>query len=106
VLHTIVTIALLLHGLGHAAGFWTAAPTWFGAAWLVPGIGFLVGSWAFWQGAEWASLAILASAVLSMLLILLSEALTPGPIASAFAFNLALVLTLLVPWSRRLLLGV
>ena len=104
-LHLIIMLLLLLHGTGHAVGFWMPVPTWFRLTWLLPGIGFILGSWAFWQRADWWPTVILGSASLSLLLVFLTGAVKPGPLASAFAFDLAIIVVLVVPWTRRLILG-
>jgi hypothetical protein len=104
-LHAIITAVLMLHGVGHAVGFWLPVPTWFALAWLLPGIGFLIGSWAFWQRADWWPLVVLLAALASLLLVLLTGELKAGPFASAFLFDLAVIVALVVPWSRRIMLG-
>ena len=45
-------LILLMHGVGHAVGCWMPVPTWFKVAWLLPGLGFLVGNWGLWQRAD------------------------------------------------------
>ena len=57
-LHLILALLPLLHGVGHAVGFWMSVPTWLTVAWLVPGIGFLVGGWALWQRVDWSPTAL------------------------------------------------
>ena len=104
-LHPVITLALLMHGVGHAVGFRMPVATWFAVAWLLPGIGFLAGTGALWQRADWWPTAVLASAIVSLLLVLPTGALKPGPLASAFAFDLVILVVLLVPWSRRLVVG-
>jgi hypothetical protein len=44
-LHLSIALLLLMHGVGHAVGFWMPVPIRFTVTWLLPGIGFLVGSW-------------------------------------------------------------
>jgi hypothetical protein len=104
-LHLVIALLLLMHGVGHAIGFWMPVPTWFTVTWLLPGIGFLVGGWACWQRADWWPTVILGSAILSLVLVFPTGALKPGPLASALTFDLAIVVALVVPWTRRLVLG-
>jgi hypothetical protein len=105
-LNLLIVLALLLHGIGHAVGFWMAVPAWFAFAWLLPGVGFLVGAWGFWQQADWWPAALAASAAASLLMLALpTGALRQGPYGSAVAFDLVVFLAIAVPWSRRLLGG-
>jgi hypothetical protein len=105
-LHAAIALAIVLHGLGHAVGFWMPVPTWFALAWLLPGAGFLVGASGFWQHADWWPLVLVASAIASLLMLALpTGALRQSPFGSALAFNLVVILALLVPWSRRLVAG-
>jgi hypothetical protein len=106
-LHVLIVLALLMHGIGHAVGFWMAVPAWFAVSWLLPGIGFLVGSWGFWQHALWSPAVIIASAMMSILM--LAEptgASRQAPYGVALAFDLLVILAIAVPWSRRFIAGV
>jgi hypothetical protein len=60
---------------------------------------------ACWQRADWRPTVILGSAILSLLLVFPTRALKSGPLASALAFDLAITVALVVPWTRRLVLG-
>src|SRR4051812_6485810 len=105
-LHALVGAALVLHGVGHAVGFWLGVPAWFAATWLLPGVGFLVGAWGFWRHAEWWPIVVAVSAVASLLaLALQGGAPRQAPVGSALAFDLVVLAALLVPWSRRFVLG-
>jgi hypothetical protein len=105
-LHLLIVLALLLHGIGHAVGFWMPVPTWFAAAWLLPGLGFLVGAWGLWQQAGWWPAALIASAMVSLLMAALpAGALRAGPYGSALAFDVLVILAVAAPWGRRLAAG-
>jgi hypothetical protein len=104
-LHLMIALALLLHGVGHAVGFWIPVPSWFAVAWLLPGLGFLAGSWACWQRVDWWPVLIVASSAASLLLVLATGALRAGPLASALAFDVVVLAVLLVPWSRHVATG-
>ncbi|HZO27621.1 MAG TPA: hypothetical protein VFH48_16720 [Chloroflexota bacterium] len=102
-LHLLIVLALLLHGIGHAVGFWMAVPSWFAVACLAPGVGFLVGGWGFWQHAAWWPAVLAASAAASLLMLALpTGALRQAPYGSALAFDLIVLFLLVLPWSRRL----
>ncbi|MGH2352161.1 MAG: hypothetical protein ACRDJN_11180 [Chloroflexota bacterium] len=104
--HVVIALALLAHGVGHAVGFWMPVPAWFRLLWLLPGLAFLVGAWAFWQHAEWWPVAVGAAAAASLLTIVLAPStLRLGPYGSAFVFNALTLLVLLAPQGRRLLAG-
>jgi hypothetical protein len=106
-LHPLIVLALLLHGIGHAVGFWTAVPAWFALAWLLPGGGFLAGAWGFWQHTAWAPAVLVISATASLLMLALPiGALRQAPYGSALAFDLLVIVAIAAPWSRRLLAGV
>ena len=105
-LHTLIVLALLLHGIGHAVGLWMAVPAWFAVAWLLPGVGFPVGAWGCWQHATWWPTLLIASAAASLLMLALpTGALRQGPYGSAVAFDLLVILAIAAPWSRRLMAG-
>jgi hypothetical protein len=108
-LHALVALALVMHGVGHALGFWMAVPAWFAVAWLVPGAGFLAGAWGFWHHADWWPAVLVASATASLLMLVLpTGALRQAPFGSfgsALAFDLIVIVALMVPWSRRLVAG-
>ena len=106
-LHMLIVLVLLLHGVGHAVGFWMAVPGWFALAWLLPGVGFLAGAWGFWEHAAWAPAVLVASAAASLLMLALpTGALRQAPYGSALAFDLLVIFAFAVPWSRRLMAGV
>jgi hypothetical protein len=71
VLHPLILLAVLLHGIGHAVGFWMAVPSWFVFAWLLLGVGFLAGAWGFWQLADWSPAVLVVSAAASLLMLAL-----------------------------------
>lgn len=105
-LHVLVVLALMLHGIGHAVGFWTAVPAWFAVGWLLPGVGFLAGAWGCWQLAAWAPAALVASAAASLLMLALpTGALRQAPYGSALAFDILVILAIGVPRGRRLMTG-
>ena len=106
-LHVLIVLALLMHGIGHAVGFWLPVPAWFAVGWLLPGVGFLVGSWGFWQHAGWSPAALAASATASLLMLVMpTGALRQAPYGSALVVDLLVILASAVPWSRRLMAGV
>jgi hypothetical protein len=106
-LHLLIVLALLLHGIGHAVGFWLPVPSWFALAWLLPGAGFLVGAWGLWQYTGWWPPALVVSAAASLLMLALpTGALRQVPYGSALAFDLLVILAIAVPWTRRLTAGV
>jgi len=106
-LHLLIVLALLMHGIGHAVGFWMAVPAWFALGWLLPGVGFVVGAWGVWQHAAWSPAALVASAMASLLMLALpTGALRQPPYGSALAFDLLVILAITAPWSRRLMAGV
>ena len=83
-----------------------ADPAWFAVAWLLPGVGFLVGAWGLWQHADWWPAVLVASAAASLLVLALpAGALRQAPYGSALAFDLLVILAIAVPWGRRLLAG-
>jgi hypothetical protein len=100
--HALIALALVLHGIGHAVGFWMPVPTWFALAWLLPGAGFVLGAWAYLRRAQsWTALT-LASAAVSLALVLLAPGtLAPGPYSSAFVFDVVVLAALLIPAGRR-----
>ena len=105
-LHLLLVLALLLHGIGHAVGFWMAVPAWFAVAWLLPGVGFLAGAWGVWQHAGWASAVLVASAAASLLMLALpTGALRRASYGAALAFDLLVIVAIAVPWGRRLMVG-
>ena len=105
-LHLLIVLALLLHGIGHAVGFWMAVPAWFAVAWLLPGVGFVAGAWGFWQHAAWAPAVLVASAAASLLMLALpTGALRQAPYGSALAFDLLVILAIVAPSGRRLVAG-
>jgi hypothetical protein len=100
--HSLVALALVLHGAGHAVGFWMPVPAWFAVAWLVPGAAVGAGAWGVWRRAGWWPVVVLAAAVLSLLaLVLVPSAAQRGPYGSALALDLLAILVLLVPRTRR-----
>jgi hypothetical protein len=106
-LHLMVVLVLLAHGIGHGVGFWMPVPSWFAFAWLVPGAGFSVGAWGYWQHADWWPAVLMTSAALSLAMVMLpTGTLRQAPYASALAFDLLVILTIAMPWSRRLVGGV
>jgi hypothetical protein len=121
--HSILAVALLLHGIGHilfVMNAWGYSRTeagqgWLfsqvlhggqttegilGLLWLVPLAGFLVGTWGFYIGAAGWQPWLLASAVISSVLVLLWW----GSINTSSAF-FALVFNLIVIgivlWQRQ-----
>jgi hypothetical protein len=103
ILRIAIVVGLAAHGLGHTVGFGVGAPVWFAAAWLLPGLGFVVGSWGFWKHFSWWQPVTISSAILSLALEgLVGVSLQPGPYASAAVFNVLVLLVLLVPRTRQL----
>jgi hypothetical protein len=101
-LRVVVALALAAHGVGHAVGFGVAAPLWFAALWLVPGLGIVVAAWGFWKRLPWWQDLALASGAASLVLeTIVGVSLQPGPYASAAVFNALAVILLLVPQTRR-----
>jgi hypothetical protein len=101
--HALIALALLLHGAGHAVGFWMPVPAWLRLLWLAPGLVFLAGAWGYWQRAEWWPGVVAAAAVGSLLTVVLAPgALRLGPYGSAFVFDALILLVLLLPAGRRL----
>jgi hypothetical protein len=102
-LHLLIVLALLLHGIGHAVGFWMAVPSWFAVAWLAPGGGFLVGAWGFWQhAARWPAVLAASAAASLLMLALPTGALRQAPYGSALAFDLVVLFAVVMPWTRHL----
>jgi hypothetical protein len=88
--------------MGHSVGFEVGAPLWFAAAWLLAGIGFVVGAWGFWRHRNWWERVVLASALASLALEMLAGvSLQPGPYASAAVFNVLAISLLLIPRTRQ-----
>ena len=101
-LRIVIVVALAAHGVGHSVGFGVAAPLWFAAAWLLPGVGFVIGAWGFWTHRSWWEPLVLSSAVASVALeALVGVSLQPGPYASAAVFNALAIVLLLVPRTRQ-----
>jgi hypothetical protein len=102
VLHIVIALALAAHGVGHGVGFGVDAPLRFAAAWLLPGIGFVVGAWGFWRHRSWWQPLVLTSAVASLVLQIVAGVwLQPGPYASAAVFNILAISVLLIPRTRH-----
>jgi hypothetical protein len=90
-------------GWGTRSASGVGAQVWFAAAWLLPGLGFVVGSWGFCKHISWWHPVTIAFAVLSLALEgLAGVSLQPGPYASAAVFNVLVLLVLLVPRTRQL----
>jgi hypothetical protein len=98
----VIVLALAAHSVGHSVGFAVAPPLWFGAAWVVPGAGFLIGAWAFWTHRSWWEPVVFGSALASLALeAIAGVSLQPGPFASAAVFNALAIILLLVPRTRH-----
>jgi hypothetical protein len=98
----VITLALAVHGVGHTVGFGVPAPSWFAAAWLLAGAGFVMGAWAFWTHRSWWEPVVFCSALASLALeAMAGVSLQPGPYASAAIFNALTIILLLVPRTRR-----
>jgi hypothetical protein len=101
-LRIVIAVALAAHGVGHTVGLGVAAPLWFAAAWLLPGIGFAIGAWAFWTHRGWWEPLVFGSALASLgLEVIAGVSLQLGPYASAAAFNALAIILLLVPRTRH-----
>jgi hypothetical protein len=117
------TIAMVFHGIGHvlflmnAWGYWKTAHerAWLfadglklsqtgegiiGVLWLVPLIGFLIGTWGYVTQQSWWSSPALTAAILSSVMILLWwSSLNPSSAFFALAFNAVLLAVVL--WQQR-----
>lgn len=117
------TIAMLLHGIGHmlflmnAWGYWKtvdqrawlfadglklgqAGEGMLGLLWLLPLIGFVIGTWSlFAQQAWWAPLALVAALVSSIMLLVWWSSLNPSSACFALLFNLVVLAVAI--WQQR-----
>ncbi len=89
-------VFLIMHGIGHTAGFWVGSRT-FGILWLLGLLGFVAAGLAFfdiWVPRAWWSGLTVASAVVSAVLILLFTP-APGPKLNALIVNIGILLAVL-----------
>ena len=124
---TLVSLALLAHGLGHALfagnvlGFWrteATAPTLLGDAiassapltavaatlFLTSLAGFVAVAWGYWTGAQWWPTALLGAAAVSAVLVLAAwGALNTSSAVFALLFDAAALAALL--WRTGAVVG-
>ena len=101
-LRILIALAIAAHGVGHSVGLGVAAPLWFAAAWVLPGVAFVAGAWGVWRQRDWWEPLVLAAAVASLALELLAGvALQVGPYAWAAVFNVLAIGLLVIPRTRQ-----
>jgi hypothetical protein len=101
-LHILIAVALVAHGVGHTVGFWMKVPLWFELFWMLAGAGFVAGAWGFWQRTDWWPTAIALSAAGSLIVMMLPHGVFDvTPFSAALAFNLVTLFVLIVPTSRQ-----
>lgn len=95
---------LILHGLGHTAGFFVGNRT-FGVLWLLGLVGFVPAGLAFlgvWVPREWWRPLAVGSALVSIAIILLFWPPSPGPKLNALVANMGILTILWSHWPFEL----
>lgn len=97
-----VRLVIVLALAAHCCVRTCAAPLVRVAAWLVPGLGFVIGACAFWTHRSWWEPVVFGSALASLALeVMAGVSPQPGPYASAAVFNALAIILLLVPRTRH-----
>lgn len=95
---------LILHGLGHTAGFFVGNRT-FGVLWLLGLVGFVPAGLAFlgvWVPREWWRPLAVGSALVSIAIILVFWPPSLGPMLNALVANVGILAILWLHWPLEL----